>query len=84
MATQPTVIIGRDHGYDRAVVWPEIPKWNQMFGPTIKALQALGGSGAIQEINEKAIELEGYTDGTCLAGSTTSNTWSCRKVDLPA
>ena len=33
-----------------------------MFGPTIKALRALGGSGAIQEINEKAIELEGYTD----------------------
>jgi len=33
-----------------------------MFGPTIKTLRALGGSGAIQEINEKAIELEGYTD----------------------
>jgi restriction system protein len=33
-----------------------------MFGPTIEALRALGGSGAIQELNEKAIELEGYTD----------------------
>lgn len=33
-----------------------------MFGPTIEALRALGGSGAIQEINEKVIELEGYTD----------------------
>ncbi|MBA2752411.1 MAG: restriction endonuclease [Actinobacteria bacterium] len=41
---------------------PEIPKWNQMFRPTIEALRALGGSGTIQEINEKAIELEGYTD----------------------
>ncbi len=30
--------------------------------PTIKALETLGGSGAIQEINEKAIELKGYTD----------------------
>jgi hypothetical protein len=30
-----------------------------MFGPTIEALRALGGSGAIQEINEKVIELEG-------------------------
>jgi len=40
---------------------PEIPKWNQMFRPTIEALRALGGSGTIQEINEKAIELEGYT-----------------------
>ena len=33
-----------------------------MFGPTIEARRALGGSGAIQEINEKVIELEGYTD----------------------
>ena len=33
-----------------------------MFRPTIEALRALGGSGAIQEINEKATELEGYTD----------------------
>ena len=33
-----------------------------MFGPAIEALRALGGSGAIQEINEKVIELEGYTD----------------------
>jgi restriction system protein len=41
---------------------PAIPKWNQMFRPTIEALRALGGSGTIQEINEKAIELEGYTD----------------------
>jgi len=44
------------------VVWPEVSKWNQMFGPTIEALRALGGSGAIQEINEKVIELQGYTD----------------------
>lgn len=48
--------------YDRCAQAPEIPKWNQMFRPTIEALRALGGSGTIQEINEKAIELEGYTD----------------------
>lgn len=42
--------------------WAEIPKWNQMFRPTVEALRTLGGSGTIQEINEKAIELEGYTD----------------------
>lgn len=48
--------------YDRCVEAPEIPKWNQMFRPTIEALRTLGGSGTIQEINEKAIELEGYTD----------------------
>lgn len=45
-----------------AMEWPEIPRWNQMFRPTIEALRAPGGSGTIQEVNEKAIELEGYTD----------------------
>lgn len=46
----------------REVGGPEIPKWNQMFRPTVESLRALGGSGTIQEVNEKAIELEGYTD----------------------
>jgi restriction system protein len=39
-----------------------IPKWNEMFGPTISALIALGGSGTIQEINETAIEQQAYSD----------------------
>jgi len=33
-----------------------------MFRPTIEALRALGGSGTFQEVNEKVIDLEGYTD----------------------
>jgi restriction system protein len=41
---------------------PAIPKWNQMFGPTIEGLRALGGSGTIQEINDKVVEQQGYTD----------------------
>lgn len=40
----------------------EIPKWNEMFGPTIEALKVLGGSGTIQEINSTAIEQQGYSD----------------------
>lgn len=39
-----------------------IPKWNELFGPTIRALKALGGSATIQEIDEKVLELEGFTD----------------------
>lgn len=38
-----------------------IPKWNELFGPTVRTLQALGGSGTIQEIVDKVIELEGFT-----------------------
>lgn len=39
-----------------------IPKWNEMFGPTIRGLIELGGSGTIQEINETVIEQEGYSE----------------------
>ena len=38
-----------------------MPKWNEMFGPTIRALTALGGSGTIQEINEQVTANEGYS-----------------------
>jgi len=30
--------------------------------PTIKAIRALGGSGGIDEIVEKVVELEGFTE----------------------
>jgi hypothetical protein len=33
-----------------------IPKWNELFGPTIRALEALGGSATIQEIADKVVE----------------------------
>lgn len=44
--------------YGDAMVEAEvvIPKWNQLFGPTIEALKALGGSGTIQEIVDKVVE----------------------------
>jgi len=40
---------------------PYIPKWNELFAPTIRALKALGGSATIQEIVDKVVELEGFT-----------------------
>jgi restriction system protein len=39
-----------------------IPSYDDLFEPTIKALKALGGSGAIQEIYEKVCELEEYSE----------------------
>jgi restriction system protein len=39
-----------------------IPKWNEMFGPTVEALRELGGSGTIQEISATVIEQQGYCD----------------------
>ena len=38
-----------------------IPKWNELLGPTIRALNALGGSATIQEIADKVVELEEFT-----------------------
>jgi len=37
-------------------------KYNQLFQPTIDALQQLGGSGSINEIEEKVIEILNLTD----------------------
>jgi len=41
---------------------PVIPPYHEMMWPTILALRALGDSGSIQEINDTAAELAGYTD----------------------
>jgi restriction system protein len=35
----------------------EVPPYHQLFNPLLRALRELGGSGSIQEIDEKAIEL---------------------------
>lgn len=39
-----------------------IPKWNQLFGPTIEALKALGGSGTIREIVDKVVEQQQFSE----------------------
>ncbi|WP_152050829.1 restriction endonuclease [Tautonia marina] len=35
----------------------EVPPYHQLFNPLLTALRELGGSGSIQEIDEKAVEL---------------------------
>jgi restriction system protein len=39
----------------------EIPPYHQMYWPTLQAIIALGDSGSVQEINDKAIELADYS-----------------------
>jgi len=38
----------------------EVPSLVEMFNPLLKALHELGGSGSIEEINNKVIELQNY------------------------
>ena len=40
-----------------------LPKYDDLMFPTLKVIQALGGSGSIEEIQEKLIETEGFTEG---------------------
>jgi restriction system protein len=41
---------------------PSVPSYADLLWPTIKAIRALGGSGSINEIVEKAVELEAFTE----------------------
>ena len=41
---------------------PKIPQYHAFFNPLLKALVSLGGSGSIQEINEKVIELMRFSN----------------------
>lgn len=40
----------------------EVPAYDQLIWPTIKALKALGDSGSNEEIYDKIIEIEGYPE----------------------
>jgi len=40
----------------------KIPTYDQLMGPLIRALQELGGSGSIEEIEDKVAELEKFPD----------------------
>ncbi|MDR1791603.1 MAG: restriction endonuclease [Propionibacteriaceae bacterium] len=40
----------------------QVPSYNQFLFPTIEALRELGGSGAIDEINETVIRQQGYSE----------------------
>jgi restriction system protein len=39
-----------------------VPTHQKMLWPTLQAVRLLGGSGQIEEINEKVIEIEGFTE----------------------
>jgi restriction system protein len=39
----------------------KIPQYNEMFNPVLQALHELGGSGSIEEINNRVIELQNYS-----------------------
>lgn len=38
------------------------PKYDELMWPTLKALKALGGSGSNEEIYDKIVELEGFSE----------------------
>ena len=39
-----------------------IPQYTELFNPLLLALHELGGSGSIEEINNKVIELQGFSE----------------------
>ena len=39
-----------------------IPQYHAFFNPLLKAFKALGGSGSIKELNDKVIELMGFSN----------------------
>jgi restriction system protein len=42
----------------------KVPTYDQLMQPLLRALQALGGSGSIEELYEKVVELEHFSDET--------------------
>jgi len=40
----------------------EVPRYNQFLWPTVEALRELGGSGAIDEVNETVVRQQGYSE----------------------
>lgn len=40
----------------------EVPPYNEMLWPTLKAVADLGGSASISEIEETAVKLAGYSN----------------------
>jgi restriction system protein len=42
---------------------PAVPSYVELLWPTLQAIRAIGGSGSIDEIVEKVVELERFTRG---------------------
>jgi restriction system protein len=49
---------------ERKKIHDNIPTYDKMLIPTLEALKKLGGSGSIDEINEKVYEIEKYDEET--------------------
>ena len=41
---------------------PKIPTFDRLMNPLLRALGALGGSGSVEEIYNKVVELERFSD----------------------
>jgi restriction system protein len=41
---------------------PQIPSYNDLLWPTLRAVREIGDSGTIEEIVEKVVELEGFSE----------------------
>jgi restriction system protein len=41
---------------------PIVPSYVELLWPTLRAIRAIGDSGSIEEIVEKVVELEGFTE----------------------
>lgn len=39
-----------------------VPAYHKMLWPTLQALKQMGGSGTVQEIMDRVIEIEGYSE----------------------
>ena len=50
------------HSTRRMRTAPEMPTFDALFAPLLAALRALGGSGSVEEIYAKTIELAGITE----------------------
>jgi restriction system protein len=56
-------VIGKTYRQNKKTGWNnfmEIPQYNELFNPVLQALYELGGSGSIEEINNKVIELQQF------------------------
>lgn len=48
--------------YEDEMTQPEIPTFDKLMNPVIQALKQLGGSGTIEEINNRVFEIAGLSD----------------------
>jgi len=55
VAIRPEAIIARRH-------MTKVPPYDQLFNPLLRAMNALGGSGSIEEIYDKVVELEHFPE----------------------